>query len=353
MINILTIDSNKYIRDGFSKVIPKNTKLLNINIEDKLVKLNFSKELLNVDIYNEEKMIEAIVYSITSLEDINYVSIYVEGKILNKLPNSKKNLETILDRTIGINKEFNITTITDTTKTTIYYISKYNDYYYYVPITKIMNNINPVTDERLSHLLQVKHTVLPLSEDFVTLMGKAIDGEIIEGEEEITKSGKKYERIFYKEEPHVLPKVIEKINEADLVIISIGSLYTSILPHLICKDIVKAINETSAKVMYLCNAMTQPGETDGFGVSDHVKTLEKYIGKDTVDVVVASNTVIEEEMLKKYETEEQKEQVKIDKQNIINKKYELIEEDLLTTEEGKITHNSLKLSSVIFSYLMR
>lgn len=140
MIDILTINSNKYIRDGFNKVIPKNTKLLNVSIEDKLVKLNFSKELLNVDKNNEEKMIEAIVYSITSLDNINYVSIYVEGSILNKLPNSNKKLETILDRTIGINKEFNITNITDTSKTTIYYISKYNDYYYYVPVTKVMNN---------------------------------------------------------------------------------------------------------------------------------------------------------------------------------------------------------------------
>ena len=207
--------------------------------------------------------------------------------------------------------------------------------------------------ERYSKLLHVKQTVLPLSEDNLTLMGKTIDGEVIEGEEQITKTGKKYEEIYYKEEPHVLPEVIEKIKEADLIIISIGSLYTSILPHLICKDIVKAINETEAKVMYICNAMTQPGETDGFGVSDHVDTIEKYIGKDEVDVVIASNTQIEEAMLKKYETEEQKDQVRIDKENMIGKKYELIEEDLLTTEEGKITHKSLKLSSVIFSYLMR
>lgn len=207
--------------------------------------------------------------------------------------------------------------------------------------------------ENLSKLLQVKHTVLPLSEDNLTLAGMTTDGEIIEGEEEITKSGKKFDKIFYKEEPHVLPEVIKKIEDADLVIISIGSLYTSILPHLICKDIVKAINDTPAKVMYVCNAMTQPGETDGFGVSDHIKTLEKYIGKDTIDVVIASNTVIDNQMLIKYETEEQKDQVKIDKENMKDKKYELIEEDLLTTEEGKITHNSLKLSSVIFSYLMR
>ena len=184
-------------------------------------------------------------------------------------------------------------------------------------------------------------------------MGRTVEGEVVEGEEQITKVGKKYEEIYYKEEPHVLPEVIQKIKEADLIIISIGSLYTSILPHLICKDIVKAINETEAKVMYICNAMTQPGETDGFGVNDHVATIEKYIGKDEVDVVIASNTQIEEAMLKKYETEEQKDQVRIDRENMSDKKYELIEEDLLTTEEGKITHKSLKLSSVIFSYLMR
>ncbi len=140
IISILTIDSNNYIREGFKKVIPKNTKLLNLEIQDQLVKLNFSKELLNVDIYNEEKMIEAIVYSLTSLDNIKYVSIYVEGSILNKLPNSNKKLPTILDRSIGINKEYNINNINNTTKTTIYYLSKYNDYYYYVPVTKINND---------------------------------------------------------------------------------------------------------------------------------------------------------------------------------------------------------------------
>ena len=99
--------------------------------------------------------------------------------------------------------------------------------------------------------------------------------------------------------------------------------------------------------------MTQPGETDGFGVSDHVNTLEKYIGKNTIDVVIASNTKIDEDMLRKYETKEQKDQVIIDYENLKDVHYEVIESDLLTTKEGKITHNSLKLSSVIFSYLNR
>ena len=184
-------------------------------------------------------------------------------------------------------------------------------------------------------------------------MGRTVDGEIIEGEEEITAAGKKYEEFFYKEEPHVLPEVFTAIKEADLIILSTGSLYTSVMPHIICKDVVEAIRKAKAKVMYICNAMTQPGETDGFGVSDHIKVLEQYLGENAIDVVIASNTEIPKEMLEKYETEEQKDQVPIDYENIKKAKYELIEEDLLTTTDGTIKHNSLKLSSVIFSYLMR
>ena len=205
----------------------------------------------------------------------------------------------------------------------------------------------------LSKILDVKQTVLPLSEDYLTLMGETVDGDVVEGEEEITKAHKKYKEFFYKEEPHVLPEVFEAIKDADLIILSTGSLYTSVMPHIICKDVAKAIRESRAKVMYICNVMTQPGETDGFGVSDHVNALEHYLGKDEIDVVIASNTRISYEMLKKYETEEQKDQVMIDYDNIRNGKYELIEDDLITTIDGTIKHNSLKLSSVIFSYLMR
>ena len=205
----------------------------------------------------------------------------------------------------------------------------------------------------LSKILDVKQTVLPLSEDYLTLMGETLEGDVIEGEEEITKANKKYKEFFYKEEPHVLPEVFDAIKDADLIILSTGSLYTSVMPHIICKDVAKAIRESSAKVMYICNVMTQPGETDGFGVSDHVNALEHYLGKDEIDVVIASNTRISYEMLKKYETEEQKDQVMIDYDNIRKGKYELIEDDLITTVDGTIKHNSLKLSSVIFSYLMR
>ena len=207
--------------------------------------------------------------------------------------------------------------------------------------------------EYLSKLLHVEHTVLPLSEDSLTLMGEATDGEIVEGEENITKANKEYKRIFYKEEPHVFPEVFEKIKEADLIILSMGSLYTSVMPHLICKDVVEAINDSKANVMYICNAMTQPGETDNFTVNDHIQTLEKYLGKNSIDAVIATSNNINDELLDKYATEEQKDPVRIDYENIIKENYELLEGDLLTTADGTIKHDSLKLSSIIFSYLMR
>ena len=206
----------------------------------------------------------------------------------------------------------------------------------------------------LSKLLDVKHTVLPISEDSdLTLMGEDIKGNIIEGEEQITESPNKIKRIFYKEEPQVLPEVIKAINEADLLILSIGSLYTSILPNIICKEVQLAIKDSKAPIMYVCNAVTQPGETDNFTVSDHVNMLNSYLPKRKIDVVIASNTVIPKRMAKKYATEEQKDPVLIDYEKIKEMDIELIDDDLIVVEDNRLRHNSLKVSSMIFSYLMR
>lgn len=206
----------------------------------------------------------------------------------------------------------------------------------------------------LSNLLDVKHTVLPISEDRdLTLMGEDEEGNIIEGEEQITESPNKIKRIFYKEEPEVLPEVIKAINEADLIILSIGSLYTSILPNIICKEVQLAIDDSKAPIMYVCNAVTQPGETDNFTVSDHVKMLNSYLGKRKIDVVIASNTKITKAIAKKYATEEQKDPVPIDYDEIKKMGVELIEGDLIGIEDNRIRHNSLRLSSIVFSYLMR
>ena len=209
--------------------------------------------------------------------------------------------------------------------------------------------------KHLSKLLDVRHKVLPISEDSdLTLMGKDVDGNIIEGEEEITLWPKKIEKIYYKHEPKVLPEVLTEIKKADLIIFSMGSLFTSVLPNIMCKEVKEALNNAKAPIMYLSNIVTQPGETDGFTVGDHVKLLNRYLDKRKVDVVIASNTKISEKMAKKYETKEQKNPVLIDYEEIEKIGVELIEEDLMIIDEDNtLKHDSLKLSSVIFSYLMR
>ena len=141
VIESLTIGSEKssYIRDGFKGIIPEGTKVLDTNLENGILTINFNKNFLNVSIKDEEKMLEAFIYSILENPGIKKLSIEVEGAKLKNLPNSKKKLPEFLDKNYGVNKIYNLDSIKDTSKTTIYYLSKHNDYYYYVPVTKVSN----------------------------------------------------------------------------------------------------------------------------------------------------------------------------------------------------------------------
>ena len=142
IINLLTKGSlyENYLPVNFEPLIPENTKLLNYSLNDKVLKLNFSKEFLLVNENDEEKMIESLIYSLCELESIDKILIYVENEKLNELPNSKIKLPVSLDKSYGINKVYDIKSFKNVTKTTIYYASKTEDLTYYIPITKITNN---------------------------------------------------------------------------------------------------------------------------------------------------------------------------------------------------------------------
>lgn len=142
MIDALTIGSEKqdYIPEHFSSVIPENTKLLDASLEDGLLKIDFSKEFLNTTKDMEEMMIEAIVYTLTEINGIDRIMIFVEGSKLEVLPQSNIKLPNTLDRSYGINKVYDITNLKDLTKTTVYYIGEFNDLIYYVPVTKVEND---------------------------------------------------------------------------------------------------------------------------------------------------------------------------------------------------------------------
>ena len=142
LINILTDGSNSEdkIPSGFRSIIPSETKILSLKYEDGLIKINFSNELMDVSKELEEKVVEAIVYTLTSIDDVKKIIIYVDGDILTKLPKTKKNLPTTLDRSFGINKQYDINNTNNISMTTVYYINKYNDEYYYVPVSTFSND---------------------------------------------------------------------------------------------------------------------------------------------------------------------------------------------------------------------
>lgn len=142
LVNVLIKDGegeNK-IPSGFVSILPSDTRILSILYKDGLVKINFSKELLDIVASLEEKMIEAIVYTITSINEVEKVIIYVEGDILSKLPQTGITLPSTLDKNWGINKTSNFTKINDIMQVTVYYLNRYNDNYYYVPVTKYLND---------------------------------------------------------------------------------------------------------------------------------------------------------------------------------------------------------------------
>ena len=206
--------------------------------------------------------------------------------------------------------------------------------------------------EALSKVFNLKGKVVPLTEDNVVLMGEMGDGSIVEGEHNITEYDSDIKRVYYKEEPVPSKEAVKALEEADLIVLSMGSLFTSIIPNLICNGIINAIDRSNAKIMYVCNMVTQPGETEDFKVSDHVKLLNQYLGTHKVDVVLANSGAIDEEMARRYESLEQKDPVELDLEQTEAIVEKVIADDYVTVKNNLLRHNVLKLGMHIFGYLL-
>lgn len=129
------------IPNGFRSIIPPGTTVNNIELNDRVITIDFSKEFLDVSEKEESKMIEALIYTLTSIEGIDKVIIKVEGNIISKLP-SGTNLPTVLSRSYGINKTYDLVNTSNIESYTVYYVNEYNDNKYYVPVTKYINGKN-------------------------------------------------------------------------------------------------------------------------------------------------------------------------------------------------------------------
>ena len=206
--------------------------------------------------------------------------------------------------------------------------------------------------ESLSKVLNLKGKVYPLTEDNVVLMGIMEDDSVVEGEHHITESDKRIKDIYYKEKPILNEEVIKKIKEADMIILSMGSLYTSISCNLIIDEMKRAIDESKGKILYVCNMFTQPGETDDYKVSDHINVLNRYLGKRKIQTVIVNNGKIPKKYLEKYHREEDKDPVIIDRENLSDLNIKLIEDNFVK-KDVDVKHDEVLVSLKIFEELIR
>lgn len=207
--------------------------------------------------------------------------------------------------------------------------------------------------ESLGKVLNLKGRVLPLTEESNnTLVAEMYDGGIVYGEHNITEDVRKIKKVWYKDDTEVCKEALKAIKNADLIVLSMGSLYTSIIPNLICNEIKDAIDKSNAEVMYVCNIVTQPGETDNFKVSDHVNALNEYLGDKKVSVVVANSGAISKKMAEKYSNTEQKDPVIFDKKTLKNMGLKIISDDFVTITDDTLRHDVIKLGLQIFTYLL-
>ncbi len=142
LVEGLIIDGNKssIIPNGFRSIIPPSVRILNLSLDNSILTIDFSKDILDVSEREEKKMLEAIIYTLTSIDGIDKIIIKVEGEVLNNLPKSGESLPSVLDKSYGINKTYDLVNTSDIDSYTLYYVNKYNNNEYYVPVTKYVNS---------------------------------------------------------------------------------------------------------------------------------------------------------------------------------------------------------------------
>ena len=205
----------------------------------------------------------------------------------------------------------------------------------------------------LSKVLNLKGKVLPLSEDNVVLMGIMNDGKMVEGEHNITNYKDGIKDIYYKISPKINPEVIKAIKESDMIILSMGSLYTSIICNLLSLEVKNAIDNSKAKILYVCNMFTQPGETDNFTVSKHIKVINDHLGNRKINTVIINEGKIPKKYNLKYHREEEKTPDLIDKENISKLNVKIIKDNFVKLEDNSLKHDAVKLSLKIFEELIK
>ena len=218
-----------------------------------------------------------------------------------------------------------------------------------------MNGISGSFEQAVKHMcdvLAVTGRIYPVTEENINLIAELEDGTEIQGESNIgnhhlSHPGKIKRIRLSKSSVKPIEQAIDAIYEADVIVLGPGSLYTSIIPNLLVEGIVEAIANSRAAKVYVCNIMTQPGETEGYTVSDHINAIDVHTGKRIIEICVVNNSEIDPDILKRYK-DDGSEQVKIDYAKLKSMGVRIIERDMASIRNDMVRHNSDMLARTIF-----
>ncbi|MBB5173452.1 gluconeogenesis factor YvcK family protein [Texcoconibacillus texcoconensis] len=205
--------------------------------------------------------------------------------------------------------------------------------------------------KELSKVLNVRGKVIPAVNQSVDLHAEYEDGQIVHGEAEIPEIGKKIRRVFITpEDIEPLQESLTAIEEADLIVVGPGSLYTSILPNLIVPGFSEALEQAKARKVYVCNVMTQPGETDGYSAEDHLQAIYNHSSPNVIDDVVVSQQMIPYSYAERYASEGA-EAVMYDEAKLASLGVHIVADDLLYFDDKHLRHDAIKVSQQLLSRL--
>ncbi|WP_071460765.1 gluconeogenesis factor YvcK family protein [Bacillus massilinigeriensis] len=217
-------------------------------------------------------------------------------------------------------------------------------------MTSITGNFSHAIQE-MSRVLNVKGKVLPAANRSVILNAEMEDGTIVSGESKIPYSGKKIKRVFLSPEGvQPLPETVDEIRAADLIVIGPGSLFTSILPNLLVERLGKEVCEAKAKKVYICNLMTQAGETLDFTASDHVQAIYEHMDCSFLDAILVNNEPIPEDIELRYK-EELAQPVRFDRERLLHMGIDILEDEIVIQTDGVIRHDTNKVARMLISLL--
>lgn len=199
----------------------------------------------------------------------------------------------------------------------------------------------------LSKVLAVRGRVLPACSEAIVLKAEMESGAIVVGESQIPKARQVIKRVFIEPQDAVLlEEALEALQEADAILVGPGSLYTSIMPNLLVPGMAQAIKASKAVKMYVCNVMTQPGETDHYSVGDHLRAIEQHVGGRLFDYVIVNNGPIPGNVLERY-AEQGAAAVRLDLDRVAGQGYTVIADNLVLPGTY-LRHDAEKLSGHIY-----